>query len=1381
MITKTTKEFTEAYKKLNKEQLLAVDTIDGPVMVVAGPGTGKTQTIALRMANILRQTDTNPDAVLALTFTESGARAMRTRLAQMIGVTAYYCHISTFHSFCIEVIKDNPDRFTLDPSAEPLSQLEKLKIIYRLLDSTPLTYLRPIGAPALYVKAILASLSDLKREGVDSGELTALLDAEDQFLHSNEAQELKKTEFTKRLRDLAKNRELKLLYDAYQQELKQTQRFDFEDMINTVVSAFRSDHDLLSIYQERFQYFLVDEYQDTNSAQNELLLLLAGFWGDKANIFVTGDPDQCLPGDTLVTTENGDTQIQNIRIGDKVLSAVGKGYTSYVPVTNTFTNHRLAKMITLTLETGQVITSTHNHKMFCYLPPREQSNYWYVYLMFKKGLGWRIGTTIGLSHRLKLEADADKIVGIKQCDSEAEAKYFEIVYSLKYQIPTVIFKFRNNMISGEWLTRLYKEFDTVTNANKLASELGINLDEPHYQRDGTTFGKGRTKINLYMNSRSYRSKYATDGLLKSPSIEHELNIQTKNPAVLRILKEKGFKLRNQHIGKGFRLVSHDLHYLYQIGKELEGELDGILDIKSSLGTHAIQHKPTRIMQAGNVLVGNYLPVRVGNHIEYSKVIRKTEKFEKITTYDLEVYPSHNFIAGGVVVHNSIMRFQGASIENQLSFIKVYPRAAVITLKQNYRSTQTILDAADSLISHNNLRISDVVPGIDSHLIALGEHQSSPIYLASLSSSTAETIFLAQDIKAKLKSGVSPSQIAIIYRTNRESDLIASTLVKYGIDYSVQGGANVLEDPTVRNFLKILRVIYQLRHKDDDRDLFTILHYDIFGIDSLDVLKISRLASDLRLNLFEILAAPSHLDSLTLSSRPHLVSALKSLAAWQQLDANSTFVDFFDKVLNDSGYLKWVLKQPDSHHRLSRLNTLFDEVKRMNRFDHHLDLSAFIANLDLMEENNLRLEESEFGISQDAVTLTTAHSAKGLEWEHVYLYRSVDKHWGNNQVKNLLTFPEGVLKNVKLGDKERNEDERRLFYVAMTRAKSGLTISQASSYSSSGTERGAVPSMFLSELGDLPAQAGANLEPLDTQAIEDEAHAHLEKLLTTTPDSSVSASTKDEQAFLRPLVDNFSLSVTALNTYLECAYKFKLDKLFRVPRAKKSHLAFGTAIHSALEHFYSQLKDTGSRPSLDFLLDAFHTAIARELITKEDLSIRLAQGDKLLSAYYLFHRDDFKEPIFLEKFSRVQLGDITLTGKIDRIEWLDPSDRTVRVIDYKTGKSKTTGQIEGTTADSQGDLKRQLVFYKLLIDLDRRLQNIKFGEAVLDFVAEPLDKGKDGKRSFQVTEAQLADLRSTISSTMAEIRALHFPRTKDLKVCSTCDFRDHCHPQGIPNN
>lgn len=1017
-MTKSTKEFEAAYKNLNDEQKKAVDTIDGPVMLVAGPGTGKTQTLALRIANILQKTDTPASSILALTYTESGARAMKARLTSMIGGEAYYANISTFHAFCIEVIKDNPGIFTLNPSVEPLSELEKLKLIYNLIDTCEIALLRPIGAPRLYVKDIIGAISDLKREGVDSEEFAKLLEVEEQFLNSDDATELKKSEITSRQRNLAKNKELNLLYRKYQQTLKDSDSFDFEDMISSVVDAFKTNEDLLFSCQEKYLYILVDEYQDTNSSQNELMLLLSKYWGNKANIFVTGDPDQ-----------------------------------------------------------------------------------------------------------------------------------------------------------------------------------------------------------------------------------------------------------------------------------------------------------------------------------------------------------------------SIMRFQGASIENQLSFIKVYPEATVITLKQNYRSSQTILDAADSLINHNNLRIGDVVSGIDSHLISQSG-EGEKIGIAELSGSTAETIFIALDIKSKIESGVRPKDIAIIYHTNKEAAVISDTLTKYGLDYTVQGGANVLSDPTVRNFLKILRVIFEMRNSQEDEDLFTILHYSIFGIDALDVLKISRLAGDSRLNLFEVLAKPDLLGTLTLSSRDKVDNAFKNLQIWQSTDANKTFIEFFEEVLNKSGYLDWVLDEGEiykdqvlgAHHRVARLNTLFDEVKRMNRADHDLDLKGFIENLKIMEDNHLRLEESNYGVSRDAITLTTAHKSKGLEWEHVYLYKAIDKNWGNNKKKDLIKLPDNVLKNVILSDKEKNEDERRLFYVAMTRAKTSLTICRAITYSNYGKAQVASPTMFLTELND------SLLKQVEVEHIEEEAHTHIETILGSRVAGD---STDAERAFLQDSVDRFKLAATSLNSYLFCAYKFKLDKLLKVPHAKKSHLAFGTSVHSALERFYLKFKDEGVVPAKEYLLTEFRSSLVASVITKSDLIIYLKKGEEVLSSYYELNNQDFSLPIETEKKLRAHLGDVEISGKLDRLEWADKANRLVRVVDYKTGKPKTMGQIEGSTQDSDGELRRQLEFYKLLIDSDPSL-NYKFGEGMLDFVEEPGLLGKSGERRFLVTDKQIEVLKHTILKTMSSIRSLLFPRTTDIKKCDKCYFKDHCYPNGIPN-
>ena len=274
--------------QLNLQQQLAVDTIEGPVIVVAGPGTGKTQVLALHIAHILSKTDTQPDAILALTYTDAAAKNMRQRLISTIGSAAYRVRIQTFHSFCDEVIKDYPEYFPLQPAAQILSDLEKIKIWRHLLKTLDLHELRTPASAFHYLKDIAKNITDLKKEGLSPSDFKKLLA---KLEVTGPPKALHYGGWTKWL---AKMRELQLIYDHYQKQLAKKNFYDYEDMIMMVLQAFSSHNDLLLNYQENILYFLVDEYQDTNSAQNKVVNLLATYWGEVANLFVVGDPWQTI-------------------------------------------------------------------------------------------------------------------------------------------------------------------------------------------------------------------------------------------------------------------------------------------------------------------------------------------------------------------------------------------------------------------------------------------------------------------------------------------------------------------------------------------------------------------------------------------------------------------------------------------------------------------------------------------------------------------------------------------------------------------------------------------------------------------------------------------------------------------------------------------------------------------------------------------------------------------------------------------------------------------------------------------------------------------------------------------------------------------------------
>lgn len=298
----TTAAFKKQYRQLNERQREAVDAIDGPMMVTAGPGTGKTAILTLRIANILARTDTPPEAILALTFTESGAAEMKSRLAAIIGPDAYRVTVTTFHAFCNRIIQEYPESFASLAGAASLTEADQAVLIQELLDTVPgLVLLRPVNAPDLYLKAALSAIGTLKQEGVTPERLRTIVHNEkdriasiDDLYHEQGPYAGKmKGAYEEQLKQNEKIAELAMLYDAYQSTLRKRRLYDYHDMIMEVAGALEHDAQLRLILQEQKQYILVDEHQDTNNAQNRVIELLASFW-ERPNLFVVGDAKQAI-------------------------------------------------------------------------------------------------------------------------------------------------------------------------------------------------------------------------------------------------------------------------------------------------------------------------------------------------------------------------------------------------------------------------------------------------------------------------------------------------------------------------------------------------------------------------------------------------------------------------------------------------------------------------------------------------------------------------------------------------------------------------------------------------------------------------------------------------------------------------------------------------------------------------------------------------------------------------------------------------------------------------------------------------------------------------------------------------------------------------------
>ncbi len=293
--------FNERYKNLNAEQRKAVDTIDGPVMVVAGPGTGKTTILTLRIAQILRQTDTPAHGILAITYTDAGVKAIREKLREVIGNRAYDIAIHTFHSFASAMISEYPDHFIVTNDFRQMSDVEQESLVRTILTQPAFAKLRPVGKPDAYISGIVRAFSDAKKDAMTPDMVRDHVKKEIERIRTDESnissrgatKGTLKADALDEIEKLEKTTLFADVYEQYESEKRTLKLRDYDDLIIELLATLHTDKLFLRLLQERFLYILVDEHQDTNDAQNLIVTLIAEFF-DTPNIFIVGDEKQAI-------------------------------------------------------------------------------------------------------------------------------------------------------------------------------------------------------------------------------------------------------------------------------------------------------------------------------------------------------------------------------------------------------------------------------------------------------------------------------------------------------------------------------------------------------------------------------------------------------------------------------------------------------------------------------------------------------------------------------------------------------------------------------------------------------------------------------------------------------------------------------------------------------------------------------------------------------------------------------------------------------------------------------------------------------------------------------------------------------------------------------
>lgn len=1366
-------------KSLNKEQIEAVKHIDGPLLIVAGAGTGKTTVIAQRLAYLFENKIAKPEEVLVLTFTEKAAGEMEERADKALPIGYIDLWISTFHAFCERLLRDHALDIGLTSNFKLLNQTDQWVLIRKNLDKFDLDYYRPLGNPTKFIHELIRHFSRLKDENITPAEYLEYAESLEQNLDisllggnkkiskskiqiSNQIQnpnsKIKNLKFKiKNLEndvepdknndqtdemEVRRITELSNAYHVYNQLLLDNSFLDFGDLITYTLKLFHERPNILKYYREKFKYIMVDEFQDTNWAQYELIKLLSA---PKNNLVVVGDDDQCLPGNSLIITKNGQKKISHLKINDEVATAVGKGYLSYSRIKYIKKTAKTARMITFQTVQGKKIETTDNHKMFCHVPQISNKKFYYVYLMHKQELGWRLGQTNDLSLRLRLERSADRILAIKEFETMEEARYFELLISLRYGIPMICFQERGGVMDKKkWSERLYSELDVESGVKRLALDLRLDLNAHQASLDAVNRGgKLRIKINIELCHRNYRSKYSKDNFLLSPQVIHLLSLETSRTDIIKKIEGHGFEMSKAKKGKRLRIASANLAYLGKIAGQLQKITGGIIENKAKLGKTNLKFKPALIIPAGNILPGMYLPVISKQGVIYDQIISRTEKTKETVVYDLEVDRTHNFIANGVVVHNSIYRFRGASMSNILEFKDDFPKAREIVLINNYRSGQNILDRAYGFIKHNNPNRLEAKLKIDKKLNAQGKDKGEVIHWHFATDDDEIREVVKEIIELKKKKGIEWEDLAILVRANDSADKFIAELTRYGIPNQFVSLKGLYFKPIIMDVLAYLRL---LDNYHESSALFRVLNMEIFKVSHADIVEINKFARNKAWSTYEALKNIQAIHGVAPRSVAHINKLLALIAKHSQLAKQEKTSRLFVHFLTDSELLK--LYDIDKDKEIfDCLNQFYQKIKKLEETDKNLRLKDFIEIMEMEMEAgetgsmNINFEDT------DTVKVMTVHAAKGLEFKYVFVVNLVDKKFPTINRGEKISIPDALIKEkVPEGD-IHTEEERRLFYVAMTRAKDKLYLTSAADY---GGAREKKPSKFLDET-EIKTEIIASSQAKNKNGLLDDLKRLNDPIIEI------------EKNYVLP--EKFSFS--QVEAFTNCPLQYKYNFILRIPVLDKVNFIFGRVMHNTLRDFLScQLEASSIQPGLfanaetkkkkpkfDELLRIYDNYWVNDgYATKEDREKYKKKGKKILEDFYSdLEMNGWPQVMFIEKSFNVKIGDHMLKGAIDRV---DRKGDSVEIIDYKTGSPKDKLDF---------DAKRQLILYQIAVEE-------VFGLKVSGLTFHYLEDGS--RQTFVAKDAEITKVKELVIKQIEEIKKTNFP-PKPSFLCSYCDFRGIC--------
>lgn len=711
---------------------------------------------------------------------------------------------------------------------------------------------------------------------------------------------------------------------------------------------------------------------------------------------------------------------------------------------------------------------------------------------------------------------------------------------------------------------------------------------------------------------------------------------------------------------------------------------------------------------------------------------------------------------------SIYKFRGASISNILQFSDDYPAAQKIVLVNNYRNKQNILDLAYNFIQLNNpnrleyrLNQGEAMNGVklDKHLVAatkdLGiiEVQEG----GDLNDEIRLVLEKIADIKIADK-GASWNDFAILVRAGASAKDFCASLDQIEFPYQFFASRGLYAKPVIMDSLSYLRL---LDNHHDSSAMYRVMNLPIFNFSHREILELNRLAHKKTLSLYEVMSnaktmavAPESLGKISL-----IVNLLaRHTAKLKNKSASEVFLAF----LNDSGFLKHLLTLDEkiSREEIGYLNQFMKRIQTFEVGNDDRDLKSFLNELNMeIEAGEQGSLSPDFESGPESIKVMTMHASKGLEFKYVFLPNMVDKKFPTIERKDPIQIPDGLVKEELPQGDAHLEEERRLFYVAATRAKAGLFFSWSGDY---GGARSKKPSRFLVEADLVEARKEAAL------VLRQKSNLEIKKL-----DKEMMGEQKSEDDFHH---EPKFYSFTQLAAFENCPYQYRFAHILKIPGTGKAQFSFGKTMHSTLQKIFIEIeKRRGAGQG-----DLFSTDKEKELITfaeildiykdswvdhwfesKEQKKEYRENGERILCGFYEKYKDNWPRAIFLEKGFNLKVRadgeSYTIRGSIDRI---DEIDGELKIVDYKTGRPKD----KLTFAE-----REQLYIYQLAA---REV----FGQKIRSLAFYYLENNEEFE--FTAAEKDLDKVQEKIVKTITEIKKGNFPPKPSI-LCGYCDFADIC--------